>query len=29
LVSGILYPLIRLDSAGVVILSDQPLEQST
>jgi ATP-dependent helicase HepA len=26
LVSGILYPLIRLDSAGVVILSDQPLE---
>jgi ATP-dependent helicase HepA len=28
LVSGILYPLIRLDSAGVVILSDQPLEQS-
>ena len=28
LVSGILYPLIRLDSAGVVILSGQPWEPS-
>ncbi|MEI7909634.1 MAG: protein DpdE [Verrucomicrobiota bacterium] len=28
LVSGILYPLIRLDSVGVVILSGQPLEPS-
>jgi len=26
LITGILYPLIRLDSAGVVILSDQPFE---
>jgi ATP-dependent helicase HepA len=28
LVTGILYPLIRLDSAGVVILSGQPLDPS-